>query len=132
MIKFKCWDESLNEMILPEEVDLYNENGEIVSYYEAGHKHPLYKKGETTKVYTKLLQFTGCLDKNGKEIYEGDVVNGGIYNGSFQYGVITRVGRQFYSIPIGRFSEGFFDQLNQLEVIGNMYENPDLIKTNYN
>ena len=133
MIKFKSWDETLKEMLSPKETLIStNEDGEVVSWYYTGQKHPLHKKGEKTKIYTKLLQFTGCYDKNGNEIYEGDVVNGGIYNGSFQYGVITKVGREFYSVPIGRFSEGCFTDLHLTEVIGNMYENKDLIKTNYN
>lgn len=127
MIKFRSYDKSTGEMISPEETDFFNEDGKLVSYYFAGHKHPLYKSGHDIKVYCELMQFTGINDIKGNEIYEGDVVNGGIYNGSYKYGIIVREGREFYAIPVGRFSEGVYKELNRLEVIGNIYQNSELI-----
>lgn len=126
-IKFKSWDEHFNEMLSPEETEFFNEDGKLVSYYYAGRKHPLYEDGKTIKVYCKLLQYIGRLDKNGKEIYEGDILNGGDYNGSYRYGVVIRKGHEFYSIPTGKFGEGFSTNFNQMEVIGNIYENKELI-----
>ncbi len=72
-----------------------------------------------------LVEYTGLKDKNGVEIYEGDLYTVGEYtykivfrNGSF-YGI------NLQAIPgIVRFSS--FDVIG--EVIGNIYENKELIK----
>lgn len=76
-----------------------------------------------------LMQYTGIKDKNGKEIYEGDVVE---YQ---HHEEMKEVLRQRSSIG---FSEGSFvcpewgefvsdSQLEDCEVIGNIYENPELL-----
>lgn len=92
----------------------------------------------------ELVQYTGLKDKNGKEIYEGDVVcwvtdvvvdsEGGfnrtepegqigtVKYGSYAFYVEAEKGSEFYS-----YGEQMF-VFEELEVIGNIYENPELLK----
>lgn len=78
-------------------------------------------------------QFTGLLDKNGKEIYEGDII---LYGGSIQHEVVFRHGAFGYLLYGGEFvsyagnTNFTFNPLNRSkehEVIGNIYDNPELI-----
>lgn len=94
----------------------------------------------------ELMQFTGLKDKNGKEIYESDVVRI-LYTGwrskddndkrtLEQYkkdiSSIGVVEFELYKYII-KFNEGVYDNIipgnhGELEAIGNIYENPELLK----
>lgn len=104
-IKFRCW--------LPE-----------LSKMETGF-FGLRSDGKASfNTEAVLMQFLGLLDKNGKECYEGDVIKmasqrvGVIVfaNGGFKYEIDGDV-RPFYG-AISRYCE----------IIGNIYENPNLLK----
>ena len=67
-----------------------------------------------------LMQYTGLKDKNGKEIYEGDVVKTSLGIGK----VCMRLGCWFIEM---QKELGYF-HTDEIEVIGNIYENPELLK----
>ena len=77
----------------------------------------------------RFMQFTGLHDKNGKEIYEGDVVQCSFADGASKRGEISFVD--------GSFDVCFYQHRDYLkcfvvnhaiEIIGNIYENPELLK----
>jgi uncharacterized phage protein (TIGR01671 family) len=79
-----------------------------------------------------LMQYTGLKDKNGNEIYEGDIVKGHYWmNGKTDnriIGEIEYVGCCFLVTGINQY-KGLREELNSIfEVIGNIYENPELLK----
>jgi len=82
-----------------------------------------------------LMQYTGLKDKNGKEIYEGDIVHvTDFFHGDAKVykGVVKFVGG-YYQIEgqdIRNAPLGWIISSDDLEVIGNIYENPELLEGN--
>lgn len=91
--------------------------------------------------YTYYQQCTGLKDKNGKLIYEGDILTDGYHNMLVYYDQencsfalqkrtnysLKRFGKNGYErISLRNLSENSFKN-HQLKIIGNIYENPELL-----
>ncbi len=76
----------------------------------------------------KILQYTGLKDKNGKEIYEGDILKNENDFGIHYTDVVYSEG-MFHSRYEGDLSPMPLNVYNDYhEVVGNIYENPELLE----
>jgi hypothetical protein len=67
----------------------------------------------------EIMQYTGLKDKNGKEIYEGDILD-------FENSYITEISWKDNGFRLN--DNSIHSDLSHGVIIGNIYENPDLIK----
>jgi uncharacterized phage protein (TIGR01671 family) len=127
VIKFRCWDKGKGVMIYEDSDDnqfLIDLDGNVQGYSDDdGGKSGMWE--HSYKVDVVLLQFTGLLDKNGKEIFEGDV---NLDDDNKKSEVLFYAGGFYFKYSETEYkSIGSFAPFNYL-VIGNIYENGELIK----
>jgi uncharacterized phage protein (TIGR01671 family) len=72
-----------------------------------------------------IQQFTGLFDKNGKKIFEGDIVRVKMGNRRNLVTEVIYTGGQFSPFPL---SDDCRSKVDDAEVVGNIFENGDLIK----
>jgi hypothetical protein len=131
--KFRIWDRYKNEMVYGGFQLWFDGHGELKDTPPIG----AYPNIE-------ILEYTGLNDKHGKEIFEGDIVGYSYDNRNGFYKIYrveigeqdhyieginhTYYGVQFIEIKGSDVDSGFYStDLKDLEVIGNIYENPELL-----
>lgn len=148
-IKFRAWtfptkEDYLENCYCPKECETKCPEGhnKFMNYYEPlktcdfsmlscsqDEKNPRNSGitfGDETKIH--IMQFTGLKDKNGVEIYEGDILKYKEAIGKVEY-----KGTEFLCLSTAQVLKNEYCCLNLLfindecEVIGNIYENPELL-----
>ena len=117
-VKFRAWDKQNLKWVKPNK-------GEGFTIWANGRgiaDVPRSWNGSENPDNFILLQYTGLKDKNGVEIYEGDIIE--FPNGS-KHEVIWRKGTFCYQESENSFH--IFDE-TKCKIIGNIYENPNLLK----
>ena len=122
--KFRAWDKVDKKLKQVYSID-FDENGEIQSIKDEYTKpNEMYAMFEIE--YFELMQSTGLKDKNGTEIYEGDIIK----NSYDEIYTVKWFDAAFYLEE--KYNGGFDYHELHLEdnkkVIGNIYENPELLE----
>lgn len=123
--KFRAWDNSAKEWLLGYEMpnlggfSMFGELMLFEKWAEVLDRFTLQQKDRKPEDL-KLMQCTGLKDKNGKLIYEGDIVK------EYDEGpCVVEWQNDLYSLNC--YCGKPWSQLGVIEVIGNIYENPELI-----
>jgi hypothetical protein len=99
-------------------------------FIDGGFVCPAYSNFGTQAAHKYSQEFTGKLDKNGTEIYEGDLLapRNASYTGTHEVYWDDRT----YGFRLCSHGDKQFDKTHVLEygreVIGNIYEHPELLK----
>lgn len=125
-IKFRIWDTENKEMLKVQELDFEP------TFYDGriAIRPDQYNDYFDTEDMI-LMQYTGLHDKNGKEIYEGDIlrfneVDTAIveWNEKYAYFMVRPIQDCYFDSDV----LGHAIEYNNVEIIGNIYENEDLLE----
>lgn len=130
--KFRVWAKTEKRMFFSDDILAIDyENEEIVTqqvYFENGLPDDrfiyCYKTDEI-----ELMQTTGLKDKNGKEIFEGDIVKMAkdVYSEPTYYEVVRHYGGA-YRLESKQHGCELWLRHTDCEVVGNVYENQEYLK----
>ena len=121
-IKFRAWDKKEKRMLPVDAVNFFNKS--IVSNQARGE----HSGGQFGFIESELMQYTGLKDKNGKEIYEGDIVSWFDDLGDHGHPFVIKYNEAQFLLTIpSEKLDGWYLGGKEIEVIGNIYENPELL-----
>lgn len=130
-IKFRVWDNNTDTMMIPDNFEfLDGEIDWIEAVREAGPQSGI--DGDPGQF--DIMQYTGLTDKNGREIYECDIVkmHQVVLSPDDKIGLVEYTDKYGYSIRFAsrrcRQSDWANDECAKYEVIGNIFEDKQLLE----
>ena len=130
-IKFRAWDREYEKMTYFDDEDYEYKPPlvfRLVQVFKKDDNYDDYEDFEYNDITdsVEIMQYTGLKDKNGKEIYEGDIVKSFFVDTDEAGNEIYK----YYIIEV-KYDEVLcsykIDKFMNLEVIGNVYENKELL-----
>jgi uncharacterized phage protein (TIGR01671 family) len=122
-IKFRLWDSQKKKWYKNSDCLLELDGSitqiDVVNVYDDEEKYDFKNRKDLV-----IMQYTGLKDQNSKEIYEGDICT--IWMGSKQDNpYVVEDLRELY-LDLNHVDRYY--RITQIEVIGNIYENPELVQ----
>lgn len=123
MPKFRAWDKNTKEMVVIRTIDLERDGtiGCVVDYSDIN-----LDVSECV-----LMQSTGLKDKNGVEIFEGDILKNRRYSGIrvlFEKGAFKVRYKRSKVCIVTQDLSSLLEKYESTIIIGNIYENPELLE----
>ncbi|WP_064611181.1 YopX family protein [Streptobacillus moniliformis] len=124
-IKYRAWLKDKNKMV---EVSIVRFNSKFIEYFEVDEDGILRFK---TSLFEDIefMQYTNIKDMNGKEIYEGDIIENNVID--FRSDVSFSKKSASFVMKNNLGTEFHLEKemvKREFQIIGNIYENKDLIK----
>lgn len=135
--KFRLYDKAISEMVYDVCVGFIKDSGKTDDWVCADTScgQITYRDDKLKDII--LMQCTGLQDKNGKLIYEGDIVEAITHNPYEKHIGVIQFHTCYFSldyIKLGKYSEAGISLAKNtgdfvsLKIIGNIYENPELLE----
>lgn len=133
--RYKAWDKHEQKMFTNDELIIWNGN-----VYANDSKKLTCNNLKGWSIDDEyLMQSTDMVDRNGKEIFEGDIVRttrflgradeiGGFYEYEKDYLGVVKVLEGSWVIDTGSDAVNLWSEIDENEVLGNIYENPELLE----
>lgn len=142
-IKFRVWDKKNKRMLEVSSLTTFPENYIKENKLKDNCQVSCYFRKKQLLIPTEaiLMHFTGLLDKNSKEIYEGDILRSKTLDGkehfspvifskgSFCMTVVIPHSKNKINSKLGHHSYEDTGKLIAHKIVGTVYENPELIKS---
>jgi uncharacterized phage protein (TIGR01671 family) len=131
-IKFRAWYKPKGKMYT-RSLESINLETKVLGVYTVSEGYQQLRMSDF-----ELMQYTGLKDNNGKEIYEGDIVEerwanplaGGenVDRYKIEYNGLTGIYKMIHTSGEERWHRALFLRFKEVEVVGNIYENPELLE----